>query len=409
MQIDLILGVVSFTGVVLLLVLVIIFARSRLVSTGSVNIEINDDPANTITVPAGSKLLQTLAENKIFLSSACGGGGTCSQCKCLVMDGGGSILPTEESHFTSKEQNEGWRLSCQVAVKNDLKIQIPDEVFGVKEWECEVISNDNVATFIKELILKLPEGEEVNFKAGGYVQLEAPAYEDLSYKAFDVDNEYHSDWDKFKIWDNVANNDEPIIRAYSMANYPEEKGVLKFNIRIASPPPGSDVPPGLMSSWVFNLRAGDKVRVFGPFGEFFARKTDSEMVFVGGGAGMAPMRAHIFDQLLRINTNRKITFWYGARSLREMFYVDEFDKLQEDNENFNWHVALSDPLPEDDWSGETGFIHQVLLDNYLKSHPAPEDCEYYLCGPPMMNKAVIDMLINLGVEPENIMLDDFGG
>jgi Na+-transporting NADH:ubiquinone oxidoreductase subunit F len=409
MQIDLILGVVSFTGVVLLLVLVIIFARSRLVSTGSVNIEINDDPANTITVPAGSKLLQTLAENKIFLSSACGGGGTCSQCKCLVMDGGGSILPTEESHFTSKEQNEGWRLSCQVAVKNDLKIKIPDEVFGVKEWECEVISNDNVATFIKELILKLPEGEEVNFKAGGYVQLEAPAYEDLSYKAFDVDDEYHSDWDKFKIWDNVANNDEPIIRAYSMANYPEEKGVLKFNIRIASPPPGSDVPPGLMSSWVFNLRAGDKVRVFGPFGEFFARKTDAEMVFVGGGAGMAPMRAHIFDQLLRINTNRKITFWYGARSLREMFYVDEFDKLQEDNENFNWHVALSDPLPEDDWSGETGFIHQVLLDNYLKSHPAPEDCEYYLCGPPMMNKAVIDMLINLGVEPENIMLDDFGG
>jgi len=409
MQIDLILGVVSFTGVVLLLVLVIIFARSRLVSTGSVNIEINDDPANTITVPAGSKLLQTLAENKIFLSSACGGGGTCSQCKCLVMDGGGSILPTEESHFTSKGANEGWGLSCQVAVKNDLKIKIPDEVFGVKEWECEVISNDNVATFIKELILKLPEGEEVNFKAGGYVQLEAPAYKDLSYKAFDVDNEYHSDWDKFKIWENVANNDEPIIRAYSMANYPEEKGVLKFNIRIASPPPGSDVPPGLMSSWVFNLRAGDKVRVFGPFGEFFARKTDAEMVFVGGGAGMAPMRAHIFDQLLRINTNRKITFWYGARSLREMFYVDEFDKLQEDNENFNWHVALSDPLPEDDWSGETGFIHQVLLDNYLKSHPAPEDCEYYLCGPPMMNKAVIDMLINLGVEPENIMLDDFGG
>ena len=272
MQIDLILGVVSFTGVVLLLVLVIIFARSRLVSTGSVNIEINDDPANTITVPAGSKLLQTLAENKIFLSSACGGGGTCSQCKCLVMDGGGSILPTEESHFTSKEQNEGWRLSCQVAVKNDLKIKIPDEVFGVKEWECEVISNDNVATFIKELILKLPEGEEVNFKAGGYVQLEAPAYEDLSYKAFDVDNEYHSDWDKFKIWDNVANNDEPIIRAYSMANYPEEKGVLKFNIRIASPPPGSDVPPGLMSSWVFNLRAGDKVRVFGPLVNFLHAK-----------------------------------------------------------------------------------------------------------------------------------------
>ena len=409
MSLDLIFGVISFSGIVLLLVLVIIGARSKLVSTGDVSIEINGDSSNPLVVPAGSKLLQTLAENKIFLSSACGGGGTCSQCKCQVIEGGGSILAAEESHFNSREKKEGWRLSCQVAVKNDLKINVPEEIFGVKEWECEVISNDNVATFIKELVLKLPEGENVDFRAGGYVQLEAPAYEDLSYKAFDVDNEYHSDWDKFKIWDNVANNDEPIIRAYSMANYPEEKGVLKFNIRIASPPPGSDVPPGLMSSWVFNLKAGDKVRVFGPFGEFFARKTDAEMVFVGGGAGMAPMRAHIFDQLLRINTNHKITFWYGARSLREMFYVDEFDKLQEDNKNFNWHVALSDPLPEDDWSGETGFIHQVLLDNYLKSHPAPEDCEYYLCGPPMMNKAVIDMLINLGVEPENIMLDDFGG
>ena len=408
MQIDLFLGVLSFTGVVLLLVGIIIAARSQLVSSGNVSIEINGDSSNPIVVPSGNKLLQTLAENKIFLSSACGGGGTCSQCKCQILDGGGSILPTEESHFNSKEKKDGWRLSCQVAVKNDLKITIPEEVFGVKEWECEVISNDNVATFIKELILKLPEGEEVNFKAGGYVQLEAPAYE-IDYKEFDIEKEYHEDWDRFKIWDNKSITKEPVIRAYSMANYPEEKGIIKFNIRIASPPPGQDVPPGLMSSWVFNLRAGDKVRVFGPFGEFFARKTDSEMVFVGGGAGMAPMRAHIFDQLLRINTNRKITFWDGARSLREMFYVDEFDKLQEDNENFNWHVALSDPLPEDDWSGETGFIHQVLLDNYLKSHPAPEDCEYYLCGPPMMNKAVIDMLINLGVEPENIMLDDFGG
>ena len=409
MSIDLFLGVLSFTGVVLLLVCIIIFARSLLVSTGSVDIEINDDPTNTITVPAGSKLLQTLAENKIFLSSACGGGGTCSQCKCQIIDGGGSILPTEESHFTTKEKADGWRLSCQVPVKEDLKIKIPDEVFGVKEWECEVISNNNVATFIKELILKLPDGEEVNFKAGGYVQLEAPKYENLSYKNFNIEEEYHEDWDRFKIWDNTANNDDSIIRAYSMANYPEEKGVLKFNIRIASPPPGSDVPPGLMSSWVFNLKKGDKVRVFGPFGEFFAKETDNEMIFVGGGAGMAPMRAHIFDQLLRLNSKRKITFWYGARSLREMFYVDEFNKLDNDNENFNWHVALSDPLPDDNWEGKTGFIHQVLFDNYLKDHPAPEDCEYYLCGPPMMNKAVIEMLLDLGVEPENIALDDFGG
>ena len=409
MSIDLFLGVLSFTGVVLLLVCIIIFARSLLVSTGSVDIEINDDPTNTITVPAGSKLLQTLAENKIFLSSACGGGGTCSQCKCQIIDGGGSILPTEESHFTTKEKADGWRLSCQVPVKEDLKIKIPDEVFGVKEWECEVISNNNVATFIKELILKLPDGEEVNFKAGGYVQLEAPRYENLSYKNFNIEEEYHEDWDRFKIWDNTANNDDSIIRAYSMANYPEEKGVLKFNIRIASPPPGSDVPPGLMSSWVFNLKKGDKVRVFGPFGEFFAKETDNEMVFVGGGAGMAPMRAHIFDQLLRLNSKRKITFWYGARSLREMFYVDEFNKLDNDNENFSWHVALSDPLPDDNWEGKTGFIHQVLFDNYLKDHPAPEDCEYYLCGPPMMNKAVIEMLLDLGVEPENIALDDFGG
>ena len=405
---DLVLGVVSFTGIVLLLVVVILLARSQLVASGNVSITINGDEENKLEVQTGSKLLQTLADNKIFLSSACGGGGTCSQCKCQILEGGGSILPTEESHFNAKEKNEGWRLSCQVAVKNDLKITVPDDVFGVKEWECEVVSNDNVATFIKELILKLPEGENVDFRAGGYVQLEAPEYK-IDYKDFDIEDEYHEDWDRFKIRDNKAVNNEPVIRAYSMANYPEEKGVLKFNIRIASPPPGSDFPPGLMSSWVFNLKPGDKVKVFGPFGEFFAKETPNEMVFVGGGAGMAPMRAHIFDQLLRINTDRKITFWYGARSLKEMFYVDEFDKLDNENDNFSWHVALSDPLPEDNWSGDTGFIHQVLFDNYLKNHPAPEDCEYYLCGPPMMNKAVIDMLLDLGVERENIALDDFGG
>ena len=408
MQIDLILGVVAFSGIVIALVLVILGARSQLVSTGLVSIEINGDKDNPIKVQSGSKLLQTLADNKIFLSSACGGGGTCSQCKCQILEGGGSILPTEESHFNSREKNEGWRLSCQVAVKNDLKISVPDEVFGVKEWECEVISNDNVATFIKELVLKLPEGEEVNFRAGGYVQLEAPAYK-LNYKEFDIGKEYHDDWDRFNVWDNEAVNNEPVIRAYSMANYPDEKGIIKFNIRIASPPPGMDVPPGVMSSWTFNLKPGDKVKVFGPFGEFFAKETKAEMVFVGGGAGMAPMRSHIFDQLLRIHTDRKITFWYGARSLKEMFYVDEFDALADKYDNFEWHVALSDPLPEDDWDGDTGFIHNVLYENYLKSHDAPEDCEFYMCGPPMMNKAVIDMLLDLGVEPENIALDDFGG
>ena len=298
---DLILGVVSFTGIVLLLVGVILIARSQLVASGDVTITINGDESNQLQVKTGSKLLQTLADNKIFLSSACGGGGTCSQCKCQIEEGGGSILPTEESHFNAKEKNDGWRLSCQVAVKNDLKITVPDDVFGVKEWECEVLSNDNVATFIKELVLKLPDGENVDFRAGGYVQLEAPEYK-IDYKDFDIANEYHEDWDRFKIWDNKAVNNEPVIRAYSMANYPEEKGVLKFNIRIASPPPGSDVPPGLMSSWVFNLKKGDKVKVFGPFGEFFAKETQNEMVFVGGGAGMAPMRAHIFDQLLRITS-----------------------------------------------------------------------------------------------------------
>ena len=408
MQIDLILGVVAFSGIVITLVLVILGARSQLVSTGLVSIEINGDKDNPIKVQSGSKLLQTLADNKIFLSSACGGGGTCSQCKCQILEGGGSILPTEESHFNSREKNEGWRLSCQVAVKNDLKISVPDEVFGVKEWECEVISNDNVATFIKELVLKLPEGEEVNFRAGGYVQLEAPPYK-LNYREFDIGKEYHDDWDRFNVWDNEAVNNEPVIRAYSMANYPDEKGIIKFNIRIASPPPGMDVPPGVMSSWTFNLKPGDKVKVFGPFGEFFAKETQAEMVFVGGGAGMAPMRSHIFDQLLRIHTDRKITFWYGARSLKEMFYVDEFDALADKYDNFEWHVALSDPLPEDDWDGDTGFIHNVLYENYLKSHDAPEDCEFYMCGPPMMNKAVIDMLLDLGVEPENIALDDFGG
>ena len=403
------LGVVMFTVIVLSLVMVILAARSKLVSTGDVTIEINGDPKHTLVTAAGGKLLNTLAANGIFLSSACGGGGSCAQCTCKVIEGGGSILPTEESAFSMREKKEGWRLSCQVPVKQDMKIEVDEEIFGVKKWTCEVVSNPNVATFIKELTLRLPEGENVNFRAGGYVQLECPPYE-IPYKNFDIQKEFHGDWDKFDIWRYVAINTENTIRAYSMANYPEERGLLKFNIRIATPPPGrDDLPPGIMSSFVFNLKKGDTIDVYGPFGEFFAKDTDAEMVFVGGGAGMAPMRSHIFDQLNRLNSKRKISFWYGARSLREAFYVEEFDKLAAENENFTWHLALSDPLPEDNWTGPTGFIHNVLYDNYLKSHSAPEDCEFYMCGPPMMNAAVVKLLQDLGVEPENILLDDFGG
>ncbi|GAA3978492.1 NADH:ubiquinone reductase (Na(+)-transporting) subunit F [Allohahella marinimesophila] len=408
MDTEIMLGVGMFTVIVLSLVAVILMARSRLVSTGDVKIVVNDDPASAITTEAGGKLLQTLANEGMFLSSACGGGGTCAQCKCKVLDGGGGMLPTEKTHFTNREEREGWRLACQVSVKQDMKIEVPEEVFGVKKWECEVVSNHNVATFIKELVLKLPEGENVDFRAGGYVQLETPPHEVL-FKDFDIEERFREDWDKHNIWQYKSTVKEPVIRAYSMANYPEEQGVLKFNIRIATPPPGSDHPPGAMSSWIFSLKPGDKVTVFGPFGEFFAKETGAEMIFVGGGAGMAPMRAHLFDQLRRIHSQRKISFWYGARSKREMFYVKDFDELAAENENFEWHVALSDPLPEDNWEGPTGFIHNVLLENYLKNHPAPEDCEYYMCGPPMMNAAVIKMLKDLGVEEENIMLDDFGG
>lgn len=404
---DLLLPIAMFTGIVLALVVVILLARTRLVSSGDVNIEINGE--KTITVPAGGKLLGTLADNGIFLSSACGGGGTCAQCKCVVESGGGEMLATEESHFNKREAREGWRLSCQTPVKQDMKIRVPEEVFGVKKWECTVESNPNVATFIKELTLRLPEGENVDFRAGGYVQLECPPHT-VHYKDFDIQPEFHPDWDKFDIWRYVSKVDEPVIRAYSMANYPEEKGIVKFNIRVATPPPGrDDIPPGIMSSYVFGLKPGDKVTVYGPFGDFFAKDTEAEMVFIGGGAGMAPMRSHIMDQLLRIQTKRKISFWYGARSLREAFYVDEYDKLAAEHENFEWHLALSDALPEDNWEGPTGFIHNVLYENYLKDHPAPEDCEFYMCGPPMMNASVIKMLEDLGVEPENILLDDFGG
>ncbi|MEM7425302.1 MAG: NADH:ubiquinone reductase (Na(+)-transporting) subunit F [Pseudomonadota bacterium] len=401
------LGVALFTVIILTLVTVILFARSMLVSTGDVNITINGE--KTISVPAGGKLLQTLAAEKLFVPSACGGGGTCAQCRVKVMSGGGSILPTELSHITKREASCGDRLSCQVAVKQDMEVEVPEEVFGVKKWECTVRSNDNVATFIKELVLELPEGEDVNFRAGGYIQIAAPPHK-LKYSDFDIGEEYREDWDRFDLWQYESVVDVPIERAYSMANYPEEKGIIMLNVRVASPPPGSTgIPPGQMSSFIFNLKPGDKVTISGPFGEFFARDTDKEMIFVGGGAGMAPMRSHIFDQLRRLNCERKVTFWYGARSKREMFYVEDFDGLDEGNTNFDWHVALSDAMPEDQWKGYTGFIHNVLFEEYLKNHPAPEDCEYYMCGPPIMNQSVINMLLDLGVDREDIMLDDFGG
>ncbi len=402
-------GVIAFTLVILLLVVVLMIAKAQLVPDGEVTITINDDPENSLTTNAGSTLLNTLSANKIFIPSACGGKGSCGVCTVKVLEGGGAMLPTESSHITRGEAREGCRLSCQVKVKEDMKIEIPAEVFSVRKWECTVRSNHNVATFIKELVLELPAGESVPFRAGGYIQIEAPPHT-VEYKDFEVEEEYRGDWDQFDQWRYVSKVDEPVTRAYSMANYPEEEGIIMLNVRIASPPPRNpDVPPGQMSSWIFNLKPGDKATISGPFGEFFARPTDNEMIFIGGGAGMAPMRSHIFDQFRRLHSKRKVSFWYGARSLREAFYIDHFDKIAEENDNFEWHLALSEPLPEDNWTGLTGFIHQVLYDNYLKDHKAPEDCEYYICGPPMMNDAVIAMLIDLGVERENIMFDDFGG
>jgi Na+-transporting NADH:ubiquinone oxidoreductase subunit F len=406
---EIILGISMFTVIVLALVLVILFAKSKLVSSGDVTISINDDPSKAVVTAAGGKLLGALAEQGIFIPSACGGGGTCGQCRVDVHSGGGDILPTETGHITKREAKTGCRLACQVAVKQDMVIEVEDEIFGVQQWECEVISNDNQATFIKELKLQIPNGESVPFKAGGYIQIEAPAHH-VKYSDFDIDEQYKGDWNHFGFFDVESKVDEPTLRAYSMANYPEEEGIIMLNVRIATPPPGRlHLPAGKMSSFIFGLKAGDKVTISGPFGEFFAKETDNEMVFVGGGAGMAPMRSHIFDQLKRLNSKRKMSFWYGARSKREMFYEDDYNGLAADNDNFQWHVALSDPQKEDNWDGMTGFIHNVLYENYLKDHEAPEDCEYYMCGPPMMNAAVIHMLKDLGVEDENIMLDDFGG
>ena len=405
---EVLLGVGLFTAVVLILVFVILVARSKLVATGNVSIVVNDE--RDLSVKPGDKLLGVLADNDLFIPSACGGGGTCGQCRVRVLSGGGAILPTETSSINKRDAADHYRLACQVAVKQDMTIRVPDEVFGVKRWETTVVSNRNVASFIKELVLALPEGEELDFRAGGYIQIECPPH-DLKFTDFNIEEEFRDEWDKYNLWRYESHVTKTVVRAYSMASFPLERTVVKLNVRIATPPPGADdsVPPGIMSSFIFNLKPGDKAIVSGPFGEFFAKETDAEMVFVGGGAGMAPMRSHIFDQLIRKHSQRKISFWYGARSLKEMFYQEEFDELAAKNENFKWHLALSEPQPEDNWTGLTGFIHQVLYDEYLADHPAPEDCEYYMCGPPMMNAAVIKMLDSLGVPPENVMLDDFGG
>ena len=396
-----------FSTIIMLLVLVLYVVQTQVVQSSDCEVLINDDKEKSPTVSSGTNLLTALSDSNIFIPSACGGGGSCAMCKVQVTEGGGEVLPTELPHLTLSERKENVRLSCQVKVKEDMKIQIPDEVFSIKKFECEVVSNKNVATFIKEFAVKLPEGLDLNFDAGGYIQIYIPPY-DLTYKEFDVEDEYRGDWDQFKLWDVKASNDEEVFRAYSMANYPEEKGVVILNVRIASPPQGMDVPAGIGSSYIFNLKPGDKVTLSGPYGEFYAKETEREMCFIGGGAGMAPMRSHIFDQLKRIKTDRKITFWYGARSLREMFYDDEFKQLEQDNPNFNYHVALSDPQKEDNWEGYTGFIHQVLLQNYLEQHEDPTEVEYYLCGPPMMLDACMKMLDDLGVEKDMIAFDDFG-
>jgi Na+-transporting NADH:ubiquinone oxidoreductase subunit F len=409
-MITILFGVGMFTLVILLLVIVLMIARGKLVNTADVNIGINGDDSLTLTTPAGSTLLSTLSANKIFIPSACGGGGTCGVCDVTVLSGGGSLLPTEEGHISRGDARKGLRLACQVKVKEDMELEIPAEIFNVRKWTCKVRSNVNVATFIKELVLELPEGEDVPFRAGGYIQIECPPHV-ADYKNFEIEEEYRGDWDKFDMWRYVSKVDEDVTRAYSMASYPGEKGIIMLNVRIASPPPRAPegTPPGIMSSYIFDLKPGDDCVISGPYGDFFAKETDNEMVFVGGGAGMAPMRSHIFDLFKRLNTDRKVTFWYGARSLREAFYVDQFDEIARDNPNFEWHLALSEPQPEDNWEGHTGFIHQVVRDQYLMEHQAPEDCEYYMCGPPVMNDAVIEMLIDMGVERESIFLDDFGG
>lgn len=401
-------GVAMFTGIIVALVCLIVLARMKLVTGGDVRILINHQ--KEIKVPAGGKLLNALASEGIFVSSACGGGGTCAQCKVKVISGGGEILPTEKTHINKAQEREGCRLSCQVAVKQDMQIEVPEEALETKKWRCKVRSNRNVATFIKELVLELPAGEDVGFKAGGYIQIECPPHQ-LSYSTFDVEERFREDWDKFDLWKTESVVTEPVIRAYSMANYPGEKGIIMLNVRVATPPPRSPrgTPPGKMSSFIFNLKPGDEVTISGPYGEFFIKETPAEKIYIGGGAGMAPLRSHIFELFKNMHTNCKVSYWYGGRSRRELFYIDEFEELEKKFPNFKLNIALSEPQPEDNWTGMKGFIHQVLLNEYLSKHPAPEDCEYYICGPPMMLKAVREMLSNLGVEPENVAFDDFGG
>jgi Na+-transporting NADH:ubiquinone oxidoreductase subunit F len=402
------LGVTLFTLVVLALVVVIQVARSWLVASGEVEVRVNDQ--KTLTVPVGGKLLGSLSDAGIFLSSACGGGGTCAQCKVVVQSGGGDILPTERSHFNKRQIREGFRLSCQLPVKQAMSIRVPHEALETRRWQCRVRSNRNVATFIKELVLELPEGEEVDFKAGGYIQIEVPPHT-VHYRDFDIDEPFKPEWDKYNMWRYTSMVTEPVVRAYSMANYPGEQGIIMLNVRIASPPPHApdSVPPGKVSSYIFGLQPGDPVTISGPYGEFFIKETDAEMVYIGGGAGMAPLRSHIFELFKRMHSGRKVSYWYGGRSMRELFYIDDFRGIEREFPNFQFNIALSEPLPEDNWTGYVGFIHQVVYNNYLRDHPAPEDIEYYLCGPPMMNQAVFRMLDDLGVEPENIAFDDFGG
>ena len=401
-------SIIVFTIVIFFLVMLLTFAESKLLPQGEVEILINDNKEKSPRVNPGGNLLNILSQQGIFIPSACGGGGTCAQCICQVHDGGGEILTTELNHISRNDAKKDWRLACQVKVRENMKISIPDEVFSIQKWECTVKSNDNVATFIKELVLELPKGENLNFQAGGYIQIDIPKYE-IDFKNFHIQDEYKEDWDNYKIWDLKGLNDENQFRAYSMANHPAEGNIVMLNVRIATPPPPlwNDVLPGIASSYIFNLKAGDKVTVSGPYGEFFIKDSDREMVYVGGGAGMAPMRSHLFHLFHTLKTGRKVTYWYGARSRREMFYDDDFKKIQDKFPNFKYHVALSDPQEGDDWTGYTGFIHQVLLDNYLDEHDDPTEIEYYMCGPPMMVEAAENMLYDLGVDSEMIAFDKF--
>ena len=404
------LSIAVFLVVVLIPVTVLVIVRKKLAPQGKVKININGE--KEIEVEPGNSLLGTLANEQIFLPSACGGGGSCGMCRCQVLEGGGTILPTETGFFSRKEDN--WRLGCQVKVREDMKIHINPQIFGIKKWECEVVSNRNVATFIKEFVVKLPEGEHLKFLSGGYIQIDVPAI-DVNYKDIDVDEEYRADWEKFGMFDLVMHNPEPQFRAYSMASYPAEDNIIMLNVRIATPPFDRvnggfmKVNPGVCSSYIYSLKPGDKVTISGPYGEFHIKDTKREIIFIGGGAGMAPMRSHILDLFLTKHTDRKVSYWYGGRSLRELFYIDDFRKIEEENPNFKFNIALSAPLPEDNWTGYVGNIHEVLLENYLKNHSEPEEIEYYLCGPPMMTAAVLKMLDSLGVPKEMISFDDFGG